>query len=308
MPLAIFTHPDCLKHDMGRAHPESPARLEVIIKALKQASYADQLRWIEAPQATKVQLTRVHHSDYIDNIFSLAPQSGYLPIDPDTGMNPYTLPAALRASGALIAAVDEVFAGKTKRAFCLVRPPGHHAEPGIAMGFCFFNNVAVGVAHAIAQYHCERVAIVDFDVHHGNGTEVMFSYEPKVCFWSSFQYPFYPPTRLTNKTKNIHLCPLAAGNGGGIFRQKVELELIPLLENFKPQIIFISAGFDAHRLDPLANLLLEANDYAFVTHAISDIAQKYAQGKIISTLEGGYHLQALAESAVAHVEALLEPG
>lgn len=305
MRITIFTHPDCLKHEMGSFHPECPARLQAITKALQQSAFADQLVWQEAPLATKAQLTAVHHADYVDTIFALAPQEGFVPLDPDTGMNPFTLPAALRAAGALIAAVDAVFTQKCKRVFCLVRPPGHHAEPNKAMGFCFFNNVAVGVAHALKTYHCQRVAIVDFDVHHGNGTETMFLAEPKVCFWSSFQHPFYPGTQLTGKPAHIHLCPLALGAGSHQFRQLVETQLVPILENFKPQCIFISAGFDAHRADPLANIQLNAADYTFITQAIVNIADKYANGKVISTLEGGYHLQALSESVVAHLEALL---
>ncbi|MBN9289170.1 MAG: deacetylase [Gammaproteobacteria bacterium 39-13] len=305
MPLTIFTHPDCLKHEMGINHPECPERLEVISQKLKQASIASQLEWKEAPLATKDQLKRVHDSAYIEFIFSQSPRQGYVPLDPDTIMNPFTLSAALRASGAQVAAVDEVFSAKTKRAFCLVRPPGHHAELHEAMGFSFFNNIAVGVAHAFAQYHCQRIAIVDFDVHHGNGTESIFLYEPRVCFWSSFQYPFYPGTVLTGKPSHIHLCPLAAGTRSDIFRQKVNLELLPILKDFKPECIFISAGFDAHQGDPLANLMLTEDDYRFITEQICEISDAFAKSRVISTLEGGYNLQVLGNSVLAHIEAML---
>jgi acetoin utilization deacetylase AcuC-like enzyme len=290
---------------MGINHPESPQRLQYIIEALKKADFASSLDWQEAPLATKEQLLRAHDLEYIDMIFSDAPKVGYLPLDPDTMMNPYTLSSSLHAAGALVLAVDQVFSGKIAKAFCAVRPPGHHAEPNAAMGFCFFNNVAIGALHALAVHHCERIAIVDFDVHHGNGTETMFAKEPKVCFWSSFQHPFYPGTQLTGKPSHIHLCPLAAGTGSQQFRHKIDSELIPILETFKPACIFISAGFDAHQSDPLANLKFTTEDYYYVTKAICDIAQKYAKGRVISTLEGGYHLKALSESVVAHVRAML---
>lgn len=304
MSIKILTHPDCLKHEMGLGHPECPERLEVVTRVLKQAPWNTELLWQEAPLVSKEHLQRVHEAAYIDSIFSVAPKEGYVQLDPDALMNPFTLVAALRAAGAQIAAVDEVFTGKVTKAFCLVRPPGHHAEPAAAMGFCFFNNIAVGVAHALEQYRCKRIAIVDFDVHHGNGTESMFENEPKVCFWSSFQHPFYPGATLVNKPENIHLCPLPAGTKGHPFRQKVDDELIPMLEKCKPECIFISAGFDAHQLDPLANLSLTAQDYEYVTQEICKIATKYANGRIISTLEGGYHLQALPESVLAHIDAM----
>lgn len=305
MPIQIYTHPLCLKHDMGPYHPESPARLESILLAVKRSFNAQQITFIEAPQATQEQLTRVHHKDYIEEIFKLAPQTGTVPLDADTLMNPYTLPAALYASGAMIAAVDAVFTGKTQKAVCLVRPPGHHAEPDHAMGFCIFNNIAVGVAHALEKYHCRRVAIVDFDVHHGNGTESMFLHEPRVCFWSSFQHPFYPGATLDKKPPNIHLCPLPAGTGSEHYHHRVMHQLVPLLTEFKPECIFISAGFDAHRLDPLANLNFETQDYAFITEQLRIIADAYCQGRMISTLEGGYDLTALAQSVVAHLSAMI---
>ncbi len=305
MEVRILTHPVCLQHEMGPSHPESPLRLQAIYQALKAASWGDQLDWHEAPLAMKDQLKLAHDPSYVDSLFLEAPKEGYCQLDPDTFMNPFTLQAALRASGAVIAAVDDVFAGRTKRAFCAVRPPGHHAEPDTAMGFCFFNNIAVGAMHALATYNCQRIAIVDFDVHHGNGTESIFLNEPRVCLWSSFQHPFYPGTFLAGKPSHIHLCPLPANTGSQLFRQKIDLELIPILKDFKPECIFISAGFDAHHLDPLANLKLTADDYAYVTKAVCEVADKYAGGKVISSLEGGYHLKALAESVAAHVKEML---
>lgn len=304
MITTIYTHPDCLKHEMGAMHPESPARLTAIANALKNASYADKLLWVKTPPASKAHISRVHDPKYIDLLFTLAPQKGYVALDPDTTMNPFTLSAALHAAGALIAAVDSAFTKKNQRAFCLVRPPGHHAEPHTAMGFCFFNNVAIGAAHALEQYHCKRVAIIDFDVHQGNGTEVMFRNEPKVYFWSSFQHPFYPGSDLSNVPAHFHLCPLAAGSGSKELREKIDQVLIPTLSAFEPEIIFMSAGFDAHKLDPLADLNWATEDYAYLTEKVCEIADKFSQGRVISTLEGGYHLAAIAGSAVAHVGAL----
>jgi len=291
---------------MGEGHPESPARLAAILAAFNKVPWVKEIDWQEAPSATKQQLQRVHPLQYIESIYKASPKEGYVRLDPDTVMNPYTLSAALHAAGAQVAAVDEVFTKRTSKVFCLVRPPGHHAEPDTAMGFCFFNNVAVGVAHALAEYNCKRVAIIDFDVHHGNGTETMFTKDPRVCFWSSFQHPFYPGTSLEGKPAHIHLRPLQAGISGQEFRQRVDSELIPILEKFQPECVFISAGFDAHRLDPLANLSLEASDYAYITKAVCKIATKYAEGRVISTLEGGYHLNALSDSVTAHIGAMLE--
>ncbi len=306
MSLTVYSHPDCIKHEMGLGHPESPARLEAILYALKQAPWQQELQWVEAPLATKEQLARVHHREYIERLFAQSPKHGYHTLDADTMMNPYSLHAALRAAGAMVAAVEDIFHSKTTKAFCLVRPPGHHAEPDKAMGFCFFNNIAVGVAHALEQGYCQRIAVIDFDVHHGNGTETMLMQEPKVCFWSSFEHPFYPGVQLTGKPAHIHFCPLPAGTSGEIFRQKIAGELIPLLEQFEPECLFISAGFDAHRLDPLADLLLDTSDYAYVTNALCDIAKKFAKGRIISTLEGGYNLNALADAVCAHINVMLK--
>ena len=306
MTLSLYTHPICLKHDMGSCHPESPQRLQAILQAVDENFTQKQITYVTPPKATREQLIRVHEPYYVDSIVNAAPkEGGWLQLDADTSMNEFTLDAALYASGAMVAAVDAVFNNKIKRAMCLVRPPGHHAEPDRAMGFCIFNNIAVGVAHALAQYQCQRVAIVDFDVHHGNGTEAMFIKEPKVLLWSSFQYPFYPGADLHNKPEHIHLCPLAAGTGSDEYRQKITNELIPCLNEFQPECMFISAGFDAHRLDPLAFVELKTSDYAFITEQVLAVANRYCQGRMISTLEGGYNLAALAESVVAHIKVML---
>jgi acetoin utilization deacetylase AcuC-like enzyme len=304
MPVNIYTHPDFLKHDMGHGHPESPQRLKSILTALQNAPHREERHFIEAPQATVEQLARVHDKAYIEKLFSIAPEEGTIWLDADTAMNPFTLSAALHASGAMIAAVDDVFQGKTTKAFCLVRPPGHHAEPDRAMGFCFFNHIAVGVAHALATYHCQRIAIVDFDVHHGNGTESMFLNDPRVFFWSSFQHPFYPGTHLSGKPAHIHLRPLSAGTQSPTYRTIITNELIPLLNAFQPECIFISAGFDAHRNDPLANIALETQDYGFIMAELRKVADSYSQGRLIGTLEGGYNLEALSASVLACITQL----
>ncbi len=304
MTVGIFTHSNCLKHEMGPYHPECPQRLSAIIKTLREQSWSNQLAWKEAPCATKEHLLSVHEPQYVESLFSKQPKD-YVSLDADTVMNPYSLIAALRASGALIAAVDDVFTGKLRSAFCAVRPPGHHAEPGRAMGFCLFNNVAIGVSHALKEYGCQRVAIIDFDVHHGNGTQTMFEHESRVCFWSSFQHPFYPGATIPSLHRSIHLCPLHAGTDSAAYRQKVDTELVPLLEKVKPDCIFISAGFDAHFADPLANLNFSTQDYGYITQVLRQIADKYAKGRVISTLEGGYNLSALSESVAEHVRALI---
>ncbi len=272
---------------MGTTHPESPERIRAITAMLKTAVFSPQLLWKEAPMATKAQLLRVHQAEHIETIFSRAPKTGYLQLDADTSMNPHTLSAALHAAGAVVAAADDVFDknSKQRQVFCLVRPPGHHAEPHKAMGFCIVNNIAVGVAHALAQGYCQRIAIADFDVHHGNGTEAMFAHEPRVLFWSSFEHPFYPGTVLSGKPPHIHLCTMKSGEGSARFRNYVETDLIPALEDFKPQCIFISAGLDAHQRDPLANIRLVTEDYAFITKALCQIEKKYADGNNNTNLE-----------------------
>lgn len=304
MATAYITHPACLEHNMGYEHPESPARITAIQDQLAATGILSHLQQHEAPRATFEQLVRVHPAHYIHGVEAAAPKRGLINLDPDTLMNPYTLEAAYRAAGAVVLATDLVMQGEVNNAFCNVRPPGHHATPEEAMGFCFFNNVAVGAAHALAQYSLERVAIVDFDVHHGNGTEAVFKDETRVLFCSTFQHPFYPYSGADSGNEHIINVPLAAQTDGTAFRAAVNEHWLPALEAFQPEIIFISAGFDAHREDQMARLNLVEADYVWVTEQIMTIAAQYAQNRIISVLEGGYALFALARSAAAHVGVL----
>lgn len=289
---------------MGRNHPESPARLTAIEDQLSAAGIYALLQHHDAPHATRDQLARVHSLEYINTIESVSPREGLVQLDPDTAMNRYTLEAALRAAGAVILATDLVIAGKAENAFCNVRPPGHHAGHDFAMGFCFFNNVAVGVAHALAYHHLDRVAIADFDAHHGNGTEDIFTADPRVMLCSTFQHPFYPHCGANSGNDHMINVPLAAGTDGLGFRAAVTQHWLPALEQFKPQMLFISAGFDAHREDGMAGLNLVEADYAWVTQELKIVAQKYAEGRIVSVLEGGYALSALGRSVTAHIKVL----
>jgi acetoin utilization deacetylase AcuC-like enzyme len=306
MSIAVYTHPSCLEHDPGPGHPESPARLAAVLEALENPRFSTLLRR-EAPQATPTQIARVHADDLIVRVLEQAPAEGWRRLDPDTVMSSASADAALRAAGAVCAAVDEVMTGSRRRAFCAVRPPGHHATHDTAMGFCLFNSIAIGAAHAIAGHGLERVAIVDFDVHHGNGTQDIFWDDARVLYASSHQFPLYPGPGARSDTGagNIVNAPLPPGAGSKEFRAAYETIVLPALEAFAPQLVMISAGFDAHRLDPLANLNLDADDYAWVTARLVEIASRHAQGRIVSSLEGGYSLTALRESVGAHVAALL---
>lgn len=305
MTISIITHPDCLMHDMGAHHPESPARLRAIHDQLLSSGLDLVLQHHDAPLATREQLCRAHDSEHVEQIFLRAPEEGQIWLDPDTSMNPHSLSAALRAAGAVVLGVDLVMSGKSKAVFCNVRPPGHHAERRRAMGFCIFNNIAVGAAHALEAHRLKRVAIVDFDVHHGNGTEDIFRKVPEVLFCSTFQHPFYPDTGAGEVPQHIINVPLPAGTNSQAFRSAVESHWLPELETFQPELILISAGFDAHIEDDMANLNLVDQDYAWVTREIKIIADKYAKGRIVSTLEGGYALSALGRSVAAHIDALL---
>ncbi len=305
MAVALITHPDCLRHDMGPMHPERPARLWAINDQLIASRLDAVLRHHEAPAVTRAQLERVHDAQHIDAIFRAAPKQGVIALDPDTAMNPYTLSAALHAAGAAVHGVDLVMRGEVRAAFCSVRPPGHHATRTRAMGFCFFNNVAVGAAHALVAHGIERVAILDFDVHHGNGTEDIFGAEPRVLFCSTFQYPHYPYSGTAPTAPHVINTPLPAGSGGARFRQAVETYWLPALEKFQPQFVMISAGFDAHRDDELAQLNFDESDYFWVTQQIKQTADRYAHGRIVSTLEGGYDTHALGRSVAAHIQALI---
>jgi len=305
MTIAFISHPDCARHEMGPAHPEAPSRLTAVTDRLVAAGLEMLLRHYEAPLATREQLLRVHDPAYVDEIWRRSPEEGLAWLDPDTAMNPFTLQAALRAAGAVVLGVDLVVGSEQTCAFCNVRPPGHHATRSMSMGFCVFNNVAVGAAHALAAHGLDRVAIVDFDVHHGNGTEDIFRTEPRVLFCSTFQHPYYPYSGADTESDHIINVPLPAGCKGPEFRRAVEERWLPALDAFRPELILVSAGFDAHAEDDLAQLLLKEADYTWITAEIKRVAAQWAQGRIVSTLEGGYNLSALGRSASAHISALL---
>ncbi len=290
---------------MGPYHPECPDRLHAIGDRLISAGLDAYLRHYTAPAATHEQLARVHGEGFLATIEAESPVSGLHFIDPDTAMNPHSLDAARHAAGALVLATDLVLRGECRSAFCAVRPPGHHAERNRAMGFCLFNNVAVGAAHAIAAHGIGRVAVVDFDVHHGNGTEDIFADDPRVLMVSTFQHPLYPYSGTENISAHMVNIPLAAGSGGAAFRDAVRDHWLPALERHQPEVLYVSAGFDAHREDPLAGLKLTETDYAWVTRELVAVANKYAGGRIVSTLEGGYALSALGRSAAEHIRELL---
>lgn len=309
MTTAYITHADCLRHEMGPGHPECPDRLAAVNEHMRSSGLLEELRCLEAPLADGDDLKRVHRASYVDQIFENAPTEGYVQLDPDTAMNPHSLAAARRAAGAGLLAVDEVMAGRAVNAFCAVRPCGHHATQVRSMGFCIFNNIGVAAAYALQKMGLERVAVIDFDVHHGNGTEDMFSAPPwqeRVLMAGFFQHPFYPYSGTANPAPNMINVPLAAGSGGAAARKAVEREWLPALEEFKPQMILISAGFDAHREDLLGGMALVEADYEWLTREMMALAARHSQKRIVSMLEGGYNLSALGRSAVAHVKTLAE--
>jgi acetoin utilization deacetylase AcuC-like enzyme len=301
--MLVFTHPACLGHDPGPDHPESPARLEAVVSALRE-QFPD-LEWREAPLAKLGDLCRVHERELIDSVLE-APIDGYRMLDVDTVMSPGSRAAALRAAGAGIAAVDAVMAGQAETAFCAVRPPGHHATAQHAMGFCLFNNIAVAAAHARERHGLERVAVVDFDVHHGNGTQAIFERNPGVQYLSTHESGIYPHSGSVYErgVGNIHNALLPPGSGGFRFRNTWADQMLPLLDAFRPQLVLVSAGFDAHMRDPQADLMLEAEDFGWLTAELRKLARRHAQGRLVSMLEGGYDLQGLRESSLAHVDAL----
>lgn len=302
---AFISHPDTLLHVMDGSHPESPARITAIKNALIDKGIYQKLAIHEAPLATDAQLQRVHSAVYIQTIRKLSPKAGLVQLDADTAMGPMSLSATLHASGAAVLATDLVMQNKVHNAFCCVRPPGHHAGRANSAGFCIFNNIAVGVAHAMEQYKIKRVAIIDFDVHHGDGTEDIFKDDSRVMLCSTFQHPFYPHRGYDTRTATMINVPLAAKSGGKELKYVFEHEFLPALNAFKPEIIYVSAGFDAHIEDPLADLNLVNADYIWMTKFIKKVAHQHAKGRIVSLLEGGYHLKALAEAASCHVETLL---
>ena len=305
MTTAYISHPACKLHDMGAGHPESPQRLSAIKDRLIAASIDGLMQHHEAPLATREMLLRVHRESYVDEIEAKAPRAGSIQLDPDTSMNPHSLEAAQRAAGAVVMGVDLVMKGKVKNAFCAVRPPGHHALSSRSMGFCIFNNVAVAAAHARAVHGIKRVAILDFDVHHGNGTEEIFANEPNVMLCSTFQHPYYPYQGADTVSDHIINTPIAANSGGKEFREAVMRDWIPNVKRFRPDLILISAGFDAHKDDPLAYLKLTEDDYRWVTAEIMKLADEFSKGRIVSALEGGYNLDALGRSVTEHIRVLM---
>lgn len=302
---AYLSHPSSLAHEMGAGHPECPQRVQAIESKLRMDGLLAQMELFEAPAATDAQLLRVHDAAYLATLIAAAPHQGYRALDGDTTMNPHTLRAARHAAGALVKAIDLVCTKHYQRVFCNIRPPGHHAERDRAMGFCFFNNVAVGAAHALATHAAKRIAIADFDVHHGNGTENIFANHPGMLMVSTFQSPLYPGWGERPLGKNMVNIPLPPGTNGAALRTAVQQHWLPALHDFAPELLLISAGFDAHRADPLAQLNWVEEDYFWVTQELVSFAKKYCSGRIISTLEGGYALDALASSASAHVRALI---
>lgn len=310
-----FTHRDFWKHEMGAGHPECPERLDAIEDRLLVSGVGDALTRCDVPLATLPQILRAHTVEHVENLEALSqrlvadtPAGGpdHAQVDPDTSLNRFTVLAARRAAGAAIAATDAVMAGELENAFCAVRPPGHHACRDQAMGFCFLNNIAIAARHALDAHGLDRVAVVDFDVHHGNGTENILANDPRVLMVGFFQHPFYPFSGTDHPAGNMLNLPVPAYTKGMDVRELIEMMWIPRLEAFKPQMIFISAGFDGHREDELGQLGLNENDFSWITGRVRDIAQRYAKGRIVSMLEGGYHLGALARSVEAHVRVLAD--
>ena len=306
MTTLLYSHPACLDHDPGRHHPESPARLRAVLTALDDPEFARAERR-EAPQAALDDLMRVHPRRHLEVVLGAVPKTGHVGIDADTVLSPASGEAALRAAGAVVAAVDAVMARAADNAFCAVRPPGHHAEPQRAMGFCFFNNAAVGALRAREVHGLARVAVVDFDVHHGNGTQAAFEADGSLFYASTHQYPLYPGTGGLNETGvgNILNAPLRPMSGSSQFRSALTQRVLPALDAFRPELVVVSAGFDAHKNDPLAQLMLDEGDYTWVTERLLEIAYRHAEGRLVSTLEGGYDLAALASSTAAHVRVLM---
>lgn len=305
MLAAYITHTDCIKHDMGPHHPECPERIGAINDQLLIKGLLDCMQHFDAPLATEEQLARAHSALYVKEIAALCPAEGYAHVDPDTSMNAHSYRAALRSAGAAVLATDLVLGGKASAAFCNVRPPGHHATRSAAMGFCFFNNVAVGIRHALDVHGLARVALVDFDVHHGNGSEDIFCDDDRVLMCSIFERNLYPFSGDEPKGPNMVNVGLPARCGGTALRAAVESHWLPALDDFHPQMIFISAGFDGHREDDMGNLGFVEADYEWVTRKVVEIADRHCQGRVVSCLEGGYMLSALARSVAAHVKVLI---
>lgn len=303
---AFITHRDCMLHDMGTHHPECPARLNAINDHLIAQGIDAYFDYYDAPLATLEQMLRAHPPAHIERLKRSSPEHGIVHLDPDTAMNPHTWRAAQRSAGAGCYAVDLLMEGKVENAFCAIRPPGHHAEKDTAMGFCFLNNISIAARHAIKAHGLERVAVIDIDVHHGNGTESILAGDPNVLMCSIFQHPFYPYSGADNPAENMCNVPLPSGSGGEEFRDAVTQVWMPRLEAFKPQLILISAGFDAHYEDDMGGMKLVEKDYAWVTEQLKVVAAKHAQKRIVSMLEGGYVMSSLARSVGAHLRVLAD--
>lgn len=302
--LKIYTHPTCVEHLVAEGHPERPERLASLVNHLHESGISQDYPLIDATPASPEDILRVHPSAYLAHLERRVPEEGVVALDPDTWMSTQSLDAAVLASGAVCNGVDDLINGTTNRVFCAVRPPGHHAESDAAMGFCLLNSVAIGAYRALQNADINRVAILDFDVHHGNGTVEMCKDDERILVCSSFQHPFYPHRFYDNDWPNIVNTPLPAGTDGSAFRSAIERDWIPAVTAHKPDLILVSAGFDAHYLDPLANLNLQDEDFAWITELIVGLAQTSAQGRILSVLEGGYDLAALNSSVSAHLTAL----
>lgn len=306
MTTFYYSHPSFFDHDTGLGHPESALRLRAIATALSRPEFSGLIQK-EAPRANTEQIRSIHTQAHIDHVFKALPKLGHANLDADTVISPASGEAALHAAGAVCAAVDALFAEQADNAFCAVRPPGHHAEPHASMGFCLFNNIAIAAEHARKKHGIRKVAIVDFDVHHGNGTQKVFEKNPEILYASTHQYPLYPGTGAANETGvgNVFNMPLAPGSGSSDFRAAMTSRILPAVDAFRPELVLVSAGFDAHRDDPLASLNLDETDFAWITQELLQLAERHAGGRLVSTLEGGYNLEALAESVAAHVRELL---
>ena len=305
MSTAYISHPDCHEHDTGEGHPENARRLSAIADKLLSSGLSDFIRHIDAPEVTQAQLLRAHTAEHLATMAASMPQQGYARLDPDTIVSSGTLQAAKRAAGAVIAAVDLVMAGQVKNAFCAVRPPGHHAESDRALGFCIYNNIAIGAAHALAAHGLEKVAIVDFDVHQGNGTEDILLKDERVLYCSIFQHPFFPFTPLPQQGERVISIPLDAGAKSEEFRAAISDHWLPALERFKPEMIFVSAGFDAHQDDDMSYISLTDDDFRWVAEQIVQVAKTHSSERVVSVLEGGYELRSLARCVETHLRVLM---
>jgi acetoin utilization deacetylase AcuC-like enzyme len=306
MPLLYWSHPSCRLHETSPGHPENGARMDAINDQLIAAGVEPWLLHREAPEVTRAQLERVHASAYLDALEEAAPTESVRHLDPDTVIGPHSLEAARHAAGAVVAAVDAVMTADPRRAFCAVRPPGHHATRTRAMGFCLYNNIAVGVAHALAEHGLERVAVVDFDVHHGNGTEDIFHDEPRVFMASGFEKGLWVESSPRTAGDNMLWLEFPPGTQGAAYRERFEKELLPAVDEFRPQLLMISAGFDAHQDDDISHLYLTSDDYGWLTQKLAALADQHCGGRLVSVLEGGYNLPALGRSVAAHLNALLD--